>query len=230
MHKTAIEPQTTPLRIIRLGIEPYNWVWNLQKRIQQENITNGSSETLILCQHKPVITVGRTAKPESLLLSKKELNKRGIELFEIERGGDMTFHGPGQLVAYPLLDLRNKKKDVDWYMRTLEQVVLETMGSYGVLGSTIEGKAGVWIKENSKIASIGVRISRWCTMHGLSINVNPCADGFAAINPCGFNDISITSMQEQGATCTMTEVMDVVAERITEHFGFKETEDVTRDI
>ena len=142
----------------------------------------------------------------------------------------MTFHGPGQLVAYPLLDLRNKKKDVDWYMRTLEQVVLETIGSYGVLGSTIKGKTGVWVEENSKIASIGVRISRWCTMHGLSINVEPCADGFSAINPCGFNDISITSMQEQGANAVMTDLMDIVAERIAAHFGFEQILDVTRDI
>ncbi|MBX7145081.1 MAG: lipoyl(octanoyl) transferase LipB [Oligoflexia bacterium] len=200
-----------PIHILSLGRKPYSEVWELQKSLQRALIDGSGTAHLILCEHTPVITIGRSGSTKNVLVPSADLQRRGVELFEIERGGDVTYHGPGQLVAYPIIDLNLKKRDVGWYMRSLEQVVIQTLDRFGVHGERIPGKSGVWTPnaENAidsavlaasprqKISSIGVRISRWCTLHGLSLNVDDCRSGFQLINPCGFTDIGVTSIEQE---------------------------------
>lgn len=199
------------LSIQSLGLRPYEEIWELQKSLQRALIDKTGTPQLLLCQHPPTITIGRSGSTKNVLASPEELMRRGVSLFEIERGGDVTFHGPGQLVAYPILDLSQKRRDVGWYMRTLERVIIQTLDSFGVQGEQIPGRTGVWTPNaknaidsavlaaspRRKIASIGVRISRWCTLHGLSLNVEDCRSGFQLINPCGFTDIAVTSIEQE---------------------------------
>lgn len=200
-------------------------------------------ETLILCEHDPVITIGRSAKAGNLTASPERLAGLGIEAIEIERGGDITYHGPGQLVAYPLLDLNNHRRDVGWYLRLLEDVVIDTLQAFGITGLRYPGRTGVWtqVPENvinfgllgpsvapahaerpRKIASLGVRLSRWCTLHGLALNVLDCRSGFQCINPCGFTDIDMTSMAAErlGERFEVAAVAEVLRDRFQERFCF----------
>lgn len=217
-----LSQSTKPLfTFLQLGLRPYSEVLTIQKDLQQKLISGEGHDTLIVCEHPPVITMGTSAKRENILLDDHELNLRGVELYRTGRGGDVTFHGPGQLVAYPILNLNNHKRDVAWYLRNIEQVIIDTLTDYSISGFKIEGKTGVWTKAktrvnnggsengadlNQKIASIGVRISRWCTMHGLALNVQDCTSGFELINPCGFKDIGITSLEQNGVSATVAEV------------------------
>jgi lipoyl(octanoyl) transferase len=197
-----------PLEIIDLGLRPYAEVWELQRSRHRALIDGQGGEVLFLCRHHPVITFGRSTAPESLLVSREKLSELGIELFEIERGGDATFHGPGQLVMYPIINLALRRRDVAWYMRGLEETVIRMMAEFNVQGTRITGKTGVWTTPGNndiessprKIASLGVRLSRWCSLHGLSLNVLDCSGGFSLINPCGFNDIRVTSIEEELAS------------------------------
>ena len=146
---------------------------------------------MILVEHEPVYTLGKNANKHHLLQSRD----KSVEVHKIERGGDVTFHGPGQLVGYPILDLRNYKKSVSWYMRTLEELTIRVLKEFDIKGSRIKGLTGVWV-ENKKIAAQGVRISRWVTMHGFSINVCPQLSYYDGIIPCGIFDYDVTSMEE----------------------------------
>ena len=192
-----------------LGLCHYEPTWEHQKKLQKALIDGSCQEHLIFCEHYPVITYGKSTKDENLLVDRKVLQEKEIEIFQVERGGDITFHGPGQLVAYPILDLRKRRQDVGWYMRELEELVLLTLGDFEIQGFRQKNRTGVWATELSsaesditsckqrKIASIGVRISRWCTLHGIALNLFPQQDGFQLINPCGFQDIDISSMAEE---------------------------------
>lgn len=186
------------ITVQHLGRRPYREVWELQKKIQRDLLDGISENHLIFCEHDPVITLGRSAKRENVLLPE---NQKAIEVIEIERGGDVTYHGPGQIVCYPLLDLSTKRRDVCWYMRTLEEVILRTLSDLGITANRVQGRTGVWIQRHgapdSKIASIGLRLSRWRTLHGFSLNVHGVQAGFSMINPCGFSDITVTSISEQ---------------------------------
>ncbi|MBX7138901.1 MAG: lipoyl(octanoyl) transferase LipB [Oligoflexia bacterium] len=202
------------IKVLRLGLRPYAEVWELQKQLQRELIAQQGAQTVIFCQHRPVITIGKSSKPASLLVARAQLEKLGIELFEVERGGDMTFHGPGQLVCYPILNLTNFRRDVGWYMRQLEEVAIRTLAHFQLKGIRVAERTGVWTDAQTKIASIGVRISRWCTMHGIALNVLEAGSGFAAINPCGFEDIRMTSMRELGVEVTLAQA----EEHFLKHF------------
>lgn len=184
-----------------LGLTNFSEVWELQRKLQSELIAGTGEDHLILCEHTPVITIGRSAKKsateyQNLLVDRGELQRAGIEIFEIERGGDITYHGPGQLVGYPVLNLSSRRKDVGWYMRSLEEIIIQTMRDFGLNGIRISGRTGVWVSETLKIASIGIRISRWCTMHGFSLNLFDQSAGFSYINPCGFSAVKMTSFEE----------------------------------
>lgn len=197
--ENAVQISTPPtLRVLELGLKPYREVWDLQKKLQAELIAGTGEQTLIICEHSPVITLGTSAEASNVLAREDELKTHGIEVIKIERGGDVTYHGPGQLVAYPILNLNYYRRDVDWYLRQLEQIIIDTLADCGVTGMRIPGKTGVWTSDTKKIASIGVRLSRWCTMHGLSLNVQDCSVGFNLINPCGFRDIEMTSLEQEG--------------------------------
>lgn len=243
---------TRTLKVLRLGKRPYREVWDLQRSLQQALMRGEGEETLILCEHDPVITIGRSAKSGNLIASPEHLAKLGIEAIEIERGGDITYHGPGQLVAYPLLNLNNHRRDVGWYLRLLEDVVIDTLQASGITGLRYPGRTGVWtqVPENvinfaplegsaprssdgrpRKIASIGVRLSRWCTLHGLALNVHDCRVGFQCINPCGFTDIDVTSMAEEQPSerFEMTTVADTLRDRFQERFSFTTYVEEVRD-
>ena len=174
-----------------LGRKNYETVLSMQKDLQEKRIKGDIPDTLILVEHEPVYTLGKNANRDHLLQSRD----KSIEVFNIGRGGDVTFHGPGQLVGYPILDLRNYKKSVSWYMRRLEELIIKVLKEFDIKGSRIKGLTGVWVN-NKKIAAQGVRISRWVTMHGFSINVCPQLSYYDGIIPCGIFNYEDTSMEK----------------------------------
>lgn len=192
------------LRILNLGLRAFDETRALQKELQKSLLAGSGQETLVLCQHPACITLGKSVHYENILVSREDLKRKNIEVFETERGGDITFHGPGQLVLYPIINLATKKKDVHWYMRTLEEVIIRTLEAYEIQGIRIPGRTGVWTAAQDhvipsrprKIGSLGVRISRWCTMHGLSLNVRDMREGFSLIHPCGLQDAEVISVDE----------------------------------
>ncbi len=176
-------------------------------------------EYLLIADHEPVITMGRHAKESNLLFSEKALKDRGVEVFRIERGGDVTYHGPGQLVIYPLIDLERYGLGVKSYVNLIEEAIIKTIGDYGIRGERVEGATGIWIgkgtPEERKICAIGIRCSRFVTMHGLALNVNTNLSAFTLINPCGFTDKGVTSIaQEKGQDINIEEV----SSRFIKHF------------
>jgi len=186
-----IETQLDQIIIQDLGQRPYQEVWAYQKKIQSKRIAGEIEDTLLMVEHEPVYTLGKNANENHLLQSCDQ----SVDVFNIERGGDITFHGPGQLVGYPILDLSHYKKSISWYMRTLEQIIIDTVSEFGIEAKRIKGLTGVWVGDE-KIAALGVRIRRWVTMHGFSINVNTDLTFYDGIIPCGIFDHGITSMEQ----------------------------------
>ena len=169
----------------------YNSAWDIQKNYHQKVLTGKEQDTLILVEHEPVYTLGKNANDNHLLQSASE----EIEVYRIERGGDITFHGPGQIVVYPILDLNRYIKSVSWYMRTLEKIIIDTLSDFKIKAELKDGLTGVWVGDE-KIGAQGVRISRWVTMHGLALNVNTDLKYFDGIIPCGIFDYGVTSMEK----------------------------------
>jgi lipoyl(octanoyl) transferase len=196
-----------PLAVVRLGSNvDYDEALQLQERIREERKSDQRPDTLILLEHAPVITLGRGSKPENVLATRAELERRGIGLHEIGRGGDVTYHGPGQLVGYPIIDLKPDRCDVRRYVTDLEETMIRVAREYGVTGSRIEGVRGVFVG-NDKLGAVGVRISQWITLHGFALNVSTDLDGFRLIVPCGLHDHGVTSLSRE--TSQSVEVSDV---------------------
>lgn len=173
-----------------------------QKIIEEKREKGHPEEEYILIgEHNPVITLGKHADKANILLDKTSLKEKGIKIYEIERGGDVTYHCPEQLVVYPIVDLKNHKLGVKKYVEILEESVIRLLKLYGINGERISGATGVWIRKESgeekKICAIGVKCSHFCTMHGLALNVNSDLKGFEMINPCGFKDKGVTSMESE---------------------------------
>ena len=209
-----IKTQTDQILVQNIGRKSYKAVWDLQKEMQQQRINGNIEDTLILVEHDPVYTLGKNANEDHLLQSRDE----SVDVFNIERGGDITFHGPGQLVGYPILDLSNYKKSVSWYMRTLEQVLIDTLIEFKIIAQRNEGLTGVWVGDE-KIAALGVRISRWVTMHGFALNVNPDLSFYDGIIPCGIFDHGVTSMEQLlGETQNSDNVRNMVIEKFNKYF------------
>ena len=209
-----IETQTDQILVQNIGQKSYKAVWDLQKEMQQQRINGNIEDTLILVEHDPVYTLGKNANEDHLLQSRDE----SVDVFNIERGGDITFHGPGQLVVYPILDLSNYKKSVSWYMRTLEQVLIDTLIEFKITAQQNDGLTGVWVGDE-KIAALGVRISRWVTMHGFALNVNPDLSFYDGIIPCGIFDHGVTSMEQLlGETQNNDNVKNMVIEKFNKYF------------
>jgi lipoyl(octanoyl) transferase len=196
-----------------LGRIRYAEALEIQRELAHGRKQGLISDQLLLLEHPHVITMGRNAKAENLLASYAALEGAGIALHETERGGDVTYHGPGQLVGYPILDLREWKRDVVGYVRALEQVIIDTLASFSLGAGRVKGLTGVWI-DGRKIAAIGVHISRWVTSHGFALNVNTDLSYFQYIVPCGLT-LPVTSMQQNGVRTTVPEV----SERLAEAFG-----------
>jgi lipoyl(octanoyl) transferase len=179
-----------------------------------------TGDTLLLLEHDPVVTMGRNARAENLLLSERLLRSRGVGLFEVGRGGDITYHGPGQVVGYPIVEIPEGRRDVHRYVRDLEEVMIRVCGDYGFAGRRIAGKSGVFVGEN-KIGAIGVRISRWVTSHGFAFNVNIDLQGFDLIIPCGLRDQGVTSLAKlTGGEVDQAAIEETFARRFVEVFGY----------
>ena len=179
------------MNILDLGRMSYNSAWDIQKEYHKKVVSGKEPDTLIIVEHEPVYTLGKSANDNHLLQSASE----EIQVFRIERGGDITFHGPGQIVVYPILDLNRFVKSVSWYMRTLEKIIIDTLSDFEIKGELKDGLTGVWVGDE-KIGAQGVRISRWVTMHGLALNVNTDLRYFDGIIPCGIFDYGVTSMEK----------------------------------
>jgi len=181
-------------KIFDLGLIEFKKAWNFQQEVFQDVKNSRFKSALILCQHYPVITLGRSGSHENILISENDLMAHEIEVFKVERGGDVTYHGPGQLTVYPIVDLNYFKKDIRWFLRKLEEIIAACLSDFGIKGQSLPGKTGVWINEQ-KIASIGIAIRSWVTFHGLSINVKKSdLSNFDFIRPCGM-DIRMTALE-----------------------------------
>lgn len=182
------------LNTMKLGIVDYGRAYELQKRLLRDHIEGRGNNILLLLQHNPVITIGRSGSRNNILAPRSLLIEEGIEVYEIDRGGDVTYHGPGQLTGYPIIDLRCFKKDVHWYLRMLEEVVIRVLAEYGITGERIEGYTGVWV-DDEKVAAIGIAVKRWIAYHGFAFNICPDMSHFEMIRPCGITDKGVTSLE-----------------------------------
>lgn len=197
-----------------LGLIDYKECWEYQEQLFSETVqlkisnrkadSTGQTPTknhLIFCEHPHVYTLGKTGSEEHLLLNKKEIETRGMGYYKINRGGDITYHGPGQIVGYPILDLDHFFTDIGKYLRLIEETIIRTLDYYGLKGGRIKGATGVWLDAEQptarKICAIGVRTSRWVTMHGFAFNVNTNLDYFNNIIPCGIDDKAVTSLNKE---------------------------------
>jgi lipoyl(octanoyl) transferase len=196
-----------------LGRMDYARAFELQQQLVRERKQGAIPDHLLLLEHPHVITMGRNGHEENLLAGGDILERAGIAFHSTDRGGDITYHGPGQLVGYPILDLREWQRDVGAYMRAIEQVIIDTLADYGIPSGRIPKLTGVWVGER-KIAAIGVHLSRWVTSHGFALNVNTDLSYFQYIVPCGLTK-PVTSMAELGVRASM----DEVAETLAGHFG-----------
>ena len=185
------------LEVRDLGVVPYGEALERQRALADERIQGRIPDTLLLLEHPPVVTLGRGTKDSSLPLDAEALRRRGVEVFEVERGGDVTYHGPGQLVGYPIIDLQQHKPDLHWYLRRLEDVIIESLASFGIAAGRREKYTGVWTR-GRKIASIGIHVRQWVTWHGFALNVTTDLSPFSLLVPCGIPDVEMTSIEKEG--------------------------------
>ena len=220
-----------------IGKSSFSDAWEYQedifKKIIDQKIKNRSNENkmetnnfLIVTEHDPVYTIGKSGDISNLLLNDDEMKTQGIEFYKINRGGDITYHGPGQIMGYPIIDLDNFFTDINLYLRKLEEVIINTLKSYDLDGFTIKGETGVWVKDNNglskKVCAFGIRASRWVTMHGFSFNVNPELNYFKNIIPCGITDKGVTSVSElKNRVIEMNEIKQILYKNFAESFSAK---------
>ena len=208
---------------VALGRMPYAEALELQRAIARDRISGMiPHDVLLLVEHDPVVTLGRSGKRGNLVASREQLEARGVAIHDVERGGDITFHGPGQLVGYPIVDLKRHKQDLHWYLRALETVLIESLAAHSISGEASSGFTGVWTN-GRKIASIGVHARDWVTWHGFALNVTTDLSFFELIVPCGINGVSMTSMsRELGAAAPeMDEVSGTIASRFAKAFALE---------
>jgi lipoate-protein ligase B len=180
-----------------MGRVPYGEALELQRSIARDRISGAiPQDVLLLMEHPPVVTLGRSSKEKNLAASPEFLQSRGVELFEVERGGDVTFHGPGQLVGYPIIDLKRHRQDLHWYLRSIEQALINSLSDYGIPGERNTSYTGVWTR-GKKIASIGVHARDWVTWHGFALNVTTDLSFFDLIVPCGISGVIMTSIARE---------------------------------
>jgi lipoyl(octanoyl) transferase len=225
------------VRVQDLGLIDYKEAWDLQEALLKKGvdckIENRKNDTnilpeqhLLFCEHPHVYTLGKSGAAEHLLLDQAHLERINAQFFKINRGGDITYHGPGQLVMYPILDLEQFFTDIHKYMRFLEEAVIETLAHFGINATRLEGLTGVWLDAEGpnprKICAMGVKCSRWITMHGIALNVNPDLNYFGNIVPCGIQDKAVTSMtQELTRPIDFNEVKTILAQKMATLFKFQ---------
>ena len=209
-------PMAVTYNILDLGKSHYNDAWELQKRLQSQRISGQIDDQLLLVEHFPVYTLGKNTPKEHLLTKESD----NISIIQTDRGGDITFHGPGQLVGYPILDLNQYKRSISWYMRELEQLIIDVLKEYDINAGRKKGLTGVWVK-GKKIAALGVRISKWVTMHGFSLNINPDLKYYQGIIPCGITEYCVTSMADllNDDVPNMSEIKDTLVKHFIAIFS-----------
>ncbi len=206
------------ISILELGRTSYAACWELQRRLSEDRQSGTRGDLLLLTEHDHVYTLGKGANDDHLLAGDEELRRTGAEVFHIDRGGDITYHGPGQVVGYPILDLRLHKEDLHWYLRNLEEVIIRALAAFDIDGTREEGLTGVWV-DGEKIAAIGVKVSRWITMHGFALNVSTDLSRFERIIPCGIFHKGVTSMEKVlGRRVEIEEVNRAVADSFAQVF------------
>lgn len=202
------------IEVQRLGTVPYDEALDLQKRLVDARKLNAIPDQLLLLEHPPVITLGVKTRDDRshIIATAATLEEEGVEVFESGRGGDVTYHGPGQLVGYPIIDLKPDRCDVHRYVRDLEEMIIQAVASFGVEAHRMPGLTGVWVGDN-KLAAIGVRISRWVTSHGFALNVSTRLDHFNLIVPCGISDKGVTSLEHlAGRSLTVESVIPAICD------------------
>jgi lipoyl(octanoyl) transferase len=215
------EPAPATRRLVavqRLGRVPYGRGLEIQERLVAERQRGAIPDQLLLLEHAPVFTLGRSARSENVLFPAELLRERGFDVYETGRGGDVTYHGPGQVVGYPILDLSPDRRDVHRYVRDLEEVMIRACAGYGIEAGRIEGLTGTWVGRE-KIGAIGVRIARWVTSHGFAFNVATDLAAFRLIVPCGIRDMGVTSLERLlGRSVPLDEAMDRLTAALAEVF------------
>ena len=214
--------ETRPLEVVRLdGLVGYADGLAMQEARQKARLRAEVPDALLLLEHRPVFTLGRRAEHGNILGSPQLLADKGIEVFETGRGGDVTYHGPGQVVGYPIIDLRPDRKDVKRYVYDLEQVMIDVCATFGLTAGRVDGLIGCWVDGQRKIGAIGVRISRWVTMHGFAFNVtDEVLDAFSLIVPCGISDRGVTTLErELGRRPDRGQVIDAIEASFRARFG-----------
>ena len=209
----------TTCLVTDLGLISYADASALQQRLAAARKAGAIDDVFLLCEHPHVITLGRNASRANLLASENVLRQKGVELHSTNRGGDITYHGPGQIVGYPIVNLANIKRDVGWYVRTLEETMIRTSGDFGVTSYRVPGKTGIWVHAGDteeKLAAIGVHISRWVTSHGFAYNVSTDLRYFDLIVPCGIADRKATSLEK---LLSRSVALDEVKPRLTHHLS-----------
>lgn len=206
------------IRVVDLGLRPYAEILELQRRLCRERVTGLRDEDLLLLvEHPPVITLGRGTRAASLPLDRATLERRGLEVFEVERGGDVTLHAPGQLVGYPIFHLERHRPDLHWYLRQLEDALIRALAAFEIAAERNPGYTGVWTG-GRKIASIGIHVKQWVTFHGFALNVTTALDLFDLIVPCGIHGVTMTSVAREAAGPTEV-LMALTRERVTRGFA-----------
>ena len=232
--QTAMQPSLRQLWVVRLGAMPYGEALELQRAAARARIMGAiPQDLLLLVEHEPVVTMGRTAKQRNLTASPELLAARGVQLFEVERGGDVTYHGPGQLVGYPIVDLKRHKQDLHWYLRQVEEALIVAIGAHGLSGERSAGYTGVWTRGLAgtaghpprKVASIGVHARDWVTWHGFALNVTTELSYFDLIVPCGIPGVDMTSIsRETGIPVAMADAEDAAVRGFGSVFSLEPVE------
>ena len=216
--------------IVDLGTIPYAHAAALQQRLVAARKSNNIPDLLLFCEHPHVITLGRNGKQENLLASEELLRAKGVEFHHTNRGGDITYHGPGQVVGYPIVDLNGIRRDVVWYVRQLEECMIRATAVFGITAFRVPGRTGVWVQNlehrwddhqscPAKLAAIGVHISRWVTSHGFAYNVSADLSFFDLITPCGIANCRVTSLEEMGVSMARNDVTTTLSAAFVEVFG-----------
>ncbi len=229
------------LLVLRLGLMPYGDALELQRAAARARISGVlADDVLLLVEHPPVITTGRTTKGQNLLATRELLAARGVELFDVERGGDVTFHGPGQLVGYPIVDLKRHRQDLHWYLRQVEEVLIRSLAELGIGGERNEGFTGVWTRgpvgaplhPSRKLASIGVHARDWVTWHGFALNVTTDLSFFELMVPCGIEGVAMTSIAREtgGIIVTVDDVAGLVATAFAQVFALPAIVDLSLEM
>ena len=213
-----------------LGTIDYKQAWDLQKEIFDLRYRNEINDTFFLLEHPHTFTLGKVADKENLISSNEQLKELGVSVYNIDRGGDITYHGPGQIVGYPIIKLSDWKEDTHAYLRALEEVIIQTCADYGLATERNPKYTGVWIGER-KIAAIGIKVSRWITMHGFAFNVNTDLSYFGGIIPCGIKDKDVTSLQKElGRKIEIDDVKEKLVKNFQQVFEYEKSKDIQKGL